>query len=629
MTSFPNANRSSARDRDQDSPNLQDLLEQLAVIVKRADVNRHELRKQLAEMQMTLDQAEREELNGPVDNWDHVILRLPHMKRASKRGEFDQYLECSWSRMNAFLNSTSREQRARFEKVPEYWKTRTLIHELNEIFRRDVEINQRVYDDGHRVIAELKLLEKNWESAAVRRDRQSPAFLVLIREKVLFCLCFGNELKRRGETEEAAKRLRWLLDFTERNLKTDAMQCFGTRAALSYGLATIFRNLEFHREAREYYTKSLDLYFARAKKRGPNDHDDIMFTTRRIAMCIGLGFGWISLTRGYLRRAENALTTARALLAQAPHSLVDYIEFLYGNIKRCRAGSEKKELEDAIVSLKLARTAFEDQGHGRYETRAARELALAYNLTGDFEKALALAGFTENMALQEGNLKGQVNACVLRSRILRNQGKYRIALAEAERGLKMIRDAEDPLPEVDALIARGESRLYLAARTNEKEATYDEARGDFTTANEMLFIEDYDTGERQLRNPKIAAVCELRIAQCYARAGNRGEAEDHFAVFKGLRTRVEHGWVRELGREVRSEIDKLTGNFVITTIDPARFDREAMFTKLDNWMTEQALSHTRGNVTEAAALMHLSKATVHRARKRPTRKRVRIGKRKE
>lgn len=598
--------------------------------VKRAVVNRNELRKQLAEMQLTLDQSEREELNGPVDNWDHVKLGLPHMKRASKRGEFDQYLECSWNRMNAFFNSISREQRARLEKEPEYWKTRTLIHELNEIFRRDVEINQRVYNDGHRVIAELKLLEKNWDSAAIRRDRQSTVFLVLIREKVLFCLCFGNELKRRGETEEAAKRLLWLLNFAERNLKTDAMQCFGTRAALAYGLATIFRNLEFHREAREYYTKSLDLYFARAKKRGPNDHDDIMFTTRRIAMCIGLGFGWISLTRGYLRRAENALTTARALLAQAPHSLVvDYIEFLYGNIKRCRAGSDKKELEDAIVSLKLARAAFKDQGHGRYETRAARELALAYNLTGDFEKALALAGFTENMALQEGNLKGQVNACVLRSRILRNQGKYRVALAEAERGLKLIRDTKDPLPEVDALIARGESRLYLAARTNEKEATYDEARGDFSTANEMLFIEDYDTGERQLRNPKIAAVCELRIAQCYARAGNRGEAEDHFAVFKGLRTRVEHGWVRELGREVRSEIDKLTGNFVITTNDPTRFDREAMFTKLDNWMTEQALLHTSGNVTEAAALMHLSKATVRRARKHPTRKRVRIGKRKE
>jgi tetratricopeptide (TPR) repeat protein len=314
------------------------------------------------------------------------------------------------------------------------------------------------------------------------------------------------------------------------------------------------------------------------------------------------------LTRGYLRRAAIALTTARAMLAQTPHSLVvDYIEFLYGDIKRCRAGSDKKQLDDAIKILKVARNAFKDQEHRRYEARAARELALAYTRKGEFEEALVLAQLTEDEARQQDSLKGKVNACVLRSRILREQGKYKEALSEAQRGLDLMPEDEESLAKVDALIARGECRLYLAHETHQKDVSYIEARGDFETANEMLFIEDYDSGERQLRNPKIAAVCELRIAQSCAREGNQKEAEDHYSVYRGLRIRVEHEWVRELGRKVRSEIDKLTGNFIIPSNDPTVLKGFARIGELQRWIARQALNHTKGNVQEAADLVGISR----------------------
>jgi tetratricopeptide (TPR) repeat protein len=630
MAKLPKTSRSVAQtDLMQKPPaDIAQIFDRLTDIAKHPYASSVDLKQRLAEVQKTLEQHQRAELSGPIDTWQDFKIRLAQMKAAAKRGDFDLHLERSWRAINTFLNSLTAQTRAAYEDEPEYWKARTLIHELNDVFKSDIDINEQVFVDGLRVVEELKNLSKNWDNhPQLRAARESKSFRVLAREKILFCSCYGNELKRRGDTEHAGKGLRWLLDFTERKVKTREMPCFGTRAVLSYGLATIFRNLEYHREAREYYTKALDLYFKRAKKRGPDDQDNVLFTTRRIAMCIGLGFGWINLTRGYLRRAENALTTARALLAQTPHSLVvDYIEFLYGNIKRCRAGSDKKQLDDAIASLKVARSAFQAQEHRRYEARAARELALAYNLTGEFEAALDLAQLTEEVAIQQDSLKGKVNACVLRSRILREQGKYKRALYEVERGLEMMTDNEEPVAKVDALIARGECRLYLAQETHQVDASYADARTDFESANEMLFIEDYDSGERQLRNPKIAAVCELRIAQCHAKEGNQREAEDHFSVFRGLRTRVEHEWVRELGRKVRSEIDKLTGNFVVPSNDPTLLKGFARIGELQRWIARQALNHSEGNVQEAADLVGVKRHTLTAWLKNSDPKRVRIGK---
>jgi tetratricopeptide (TPR) repeat protein len=562
-----------------------------------------------------------------ITSWEDLKTQLTQMKRASKRADFDSDLVCKWQALNAFLNSLTDKQRHQYESEPEYWKARTLIHELNDVFKHDADINDQVYKDGPRIYEELKRLEDSWSSNSQRSGQnQSLLFRTLTREKVLFCSRYGIELKRREATREASRLFIRLLGFTKHELKTKDVPCFGTRAALSYGLATICRQQEDFKLAREYYAEAIYLYSERAKRRGAQDPDDVLFTTRRIAMCIGLGFGWISLTRGRLRRAENAFTTARAMLAQTPHwVVVDYIEYLYGALKRCRAGSNEERLNDAIDSLITAREAFQER-HVLYETRVARELALAYNLLGDFEKAWPLAQLIEERALKEKGIRAKVDAYVLKSRILRQQRKYKEALKEAETALELTKGSQELLPKVDALIASGECLLGVAHSTKQREARYDQARSVFEAANKVLIVKD-ENGKRKVRNPKITAVCELRLAQCYARVKDRRRAEEHFSKYRRLQKKVEHEWVRELGDEVREEIDNSTPDFFISAEDAARFDSGAMMGDLQRWMVEQALEETKKNVKEAAALLGIERPTVYRWLNNPTPRRARIPKR--
>jgi tetratricopeptide (TPR) repeat protein len=613
---------------------LEELLQHLTEFAKHPDINRVDLKNRLDDLQTILRKRELAEMCTPITNWKELDARMAQMKSASKRGDFNNALEVCWKNLKAFLNSLNEEERLNGEKKPEYWKARTLLFELSGVFRHDPEINEQVRKDGQRVYSVLKALANKWDRLPqLMLPNQELSFRKLIREQVLFCLYVGEELTRRGKMYEAGEMFDWLIKFTEEKVKTPRLQCFGTRAALSYGRARIFRIQQNYKMAQEYYTQAINLYFERAKSRGIDDkknrglddNDDVLFTTRRIAMCIGLGFGWVNLTRGYFRRAENALAAARAILAQKPDlRIVHYIEFMYGNIKRCRAGRDPNQLQEAISSLKLSFDAFQKQENVRYQVRAAKELALAYTLKSDFPNALLQAQFIDDHAK---DLQGRVDTCVIRSRIFRNQGDYRSALEQAEEALKLISESEEPLPRIDALLARGESFLYSANDTSRGGATVAKARRDFEEAQKMLLASATDGSERRSLNPKISAVCELRIAECLARSGNLLEAERHFAEAKRFLARVEHRWVHDLAKEVRAEIDIATGSLVMTWNDSFGFDRGARVAALDKWIAQQALNHTKGNSEEAAQLLGgISLSTLKEWLKGLPRTRARIAK---
>ena len=113
-------------------------------------------------------------------------------------------------------------------------------------------------------------------------------------------------------------------------------------------------------------------------------------------MVVGIGYGWINYTRGFLRRAENALATALALLAQSKHPIIpSYIKLLYGTNLRCRAGSNWEAIEPAIKILGEALKEFKRRGHTRYAARASWELALAYNLARKFGDAQDTPGLRD------------------------------------------------------------------------------------------------------------------------------------------------------------------------------------------------------------------------------------------
>lgn len=154
------------------------------------------------------------------------------------------------------------------------------------------------------------------------------------------------------------------------------------------------------------------------------------------------------------------------------------------------------------------------------------------------------------------------------------------------------------------------------------------AREDFEEA-QRLMLELESAGARPTwpSNPKIVAVCKLRIAQCYARVGDEIKAKEHFADWKILRASVEHEWVRELAAKVEKEFDKLSMNFIISARDYKEWNYAENVVRLRIWLLTQALRHTKMNYSKAAEIIGVKRGTLYQWQEdsRSPSKRARIG----
>jgi tetratricopeptide (TPR) repeat protein len=538
-------------------------------------------------------------LNRPIQDESDFKAQLKQLKKAYKQGRFDRRLAVANQHLTAYLRTVKETE------TPEYYKARTLVYELNDILPVDPEIDVWTFEDGQRVYSDLQRLSDRWVTEVKLTDYARK----LVREKILFCGCYGHGLKRRSESERAQQVFHWLLEFTTNRIVTPQMPAYGTRANLTYNLGSIYRALEQHDRSEAMYAQALRFYHDRTKVRSKKDFDDLAFTTRRIAMCIGLGFGWLQLTRGNLHRAEHALITSRSLIAKSPDPIVPlFIEMLYGSMRRCRAGNDRKELNEAIRSLKLARRAFQRHKHPRYHARACSELTLAYAAQGEFVRALMYLNVAEDYAQRHQEYKWLANVHIRRSRIRRGQGDYEQALTEAEKAIEKIENSEEVVAKADAYIARGEAQFCLAGAGGLAPPSYEVARADFSRARRLLKKDKHAQGRNgKTLNPKIASVCVLRIAQCYAREGDQVNAKRFFQRWTKYKATVEHEWVRALAKEVAADISNLDDFFSISSRNPAEWNYYEQINRLRAWIYTQAMKHTNNNATEGAELTGLKR----------------------
>jgi len=543
--------------------------------------------------------------DSEIKNWADFELVLKRMNTAYKRAAFDSHLQVDASRLHQFIrNQEKREE-------PNFWKAVTLIYELNDIFRFEPDdihsINEAALNVGQLVYNELRGLSLKCETTSPLADHER----ALAREKVLYCACYGNELRRRGRPEAAAKLFEWLLEFTSKTLKTATFPCFGTRARLTYHLGFVYRVLERHNSAEEMFTTTLELLYERGKIH--SDNEDRVFITRRQAMAIGIGYGWVNATRGSLRRAKNALTTARSLLAAINDPVVpSFIELLYGTIERCLAGSSRPKLVEAVKSLETAKSSFTNNEHRRHIPRACWELSLAHNLLGNFEEAEKNLKEVDDYAKRVNHAKWQTNVLILRSRLLRNQGDLSGARELADAAVNKAEEDKSVLPLTDAYITRGEALLKIIEAAGGPSQSCELARKDFEKALDIIGTFRIKEKDSYLpSNPKIVAVCELRIAQCLARDGDETKARSHFATWEILRHSVEHEWVRELAEEVKRDIDAIVQNFTIPADDPKEWNYARNVAQLRMWLLTQSLRYTKRNYSAAAKLIGVKRGTLY------------------
>jgi tetratricopeptide (TPR) repeat protein len=548
-----------------------------------------------------VDLHEREQLTAPITNWEEFELRLKQLRDAYNEARFEKTTAQSARNLYAFLQTHSDER-------SEDWSTLTMLYELNDIFHFSGDLNKTVLQQAKQLYAELREVPNTWARMKLIPDEERS----LVREKVLYCACGANEMKRAGETQQATKIFEWLLNFTKDSVKTTLNPCLATRATLNYQLGSLYRVLERHQQAEAKFTETLSLLRRKSKEFGPNSNEQLGLL-RKKAMVIGIGYGWTNYTRGFLQRAENALITARSLLACSSDPVIPwYIELLYGTILRCRAGTRTDELARAISSLSDARDAFQKVGHARYFARSAWELALAFNLADRYRDAQDHLDIVATYAKVTGHPKWQTNVRILQSRLFRRQGDHENALHEAQAALTIARDYEAALQIIDGYLVRGEAKLAQAEADVQKDKNLSGAKSDFERARAVLAELGARHHDSTLpSNPKIVAVCQLRIAQCYARSGDERRAREHLAHWQILGPNVEHEWVRELAEEVGEEIKELSLNFTISAGDPNAWDYSKSVANLRQWLLKRALTETGKNYSAAAKLLGVKRATLY------------------
>jgi tetratricopeptide (TPR) repeat protein len=586
-------------------------------------------------------------LETPINNPEDFDAFLRLVNKAHKRGLFDSRLESAVKTLRTFLNQekieahlpqvVTHDTSGAIRKLKldwgssllnrrSYWKARHLVYEICDYFNllttQDSEQTQR---EGLKVYSNLRLLEADWQDLHLSDDD-----IKTIREMVLFSGCRANELRRNNEQTQAHSHFRWLFEFTQKYLSTPTIPCHGTLAYLLYNISVVLRDQEQLDEAEKNFSDALIKYYERAMTRKASKNiDDALFTDRRVSMCIGLGFGWINLTRGQLRRAENAITTALPLLAVSEDRLISaYLTLLLGNIKRCRAGNDHEQLFEAIEFIQKAEKSFRSLNQDRYLARAKWELSIAYTLLRKFDVATDLLADVEKVAREYGDHKWLANVAVQRSRILREEGcqflesnrednlkkgldKLQNAVDTAEAAIDIAKRGGQPLPTIDALMARGQARFALADATEQPDGDYVIARQDFQKVLKMLINTTPTTKLTTSPNPKIAAVCHLYIARCFVREGNQSQAAEHYEQWRGLEAYVEHEWVRELACKTKEEIEQIYKDLIFKADDPKYLNYDEQLTKLRSWIFKQALRQTEGNMVEAAKRIGVSRATLY------------------
>jgi DNA-binding protein Fis len=165
------------------------------------------------------------------------------------------------------------------------------------------------------------------------------------------------------------------------------------------------------------------------------------------------------------------------------------------------------------------------------------------------------------------------------------------------------------LPLIDALLTRGEAHLTLADKTNTSNH-YDLALDDFNNALRRVKGHGESVANR-ISNPKIAAVCLLRIAEIHAKRSNQKMAHAHFSEWLRLEGQVEHEWIRELATRVKEEIDKLSLNFTISSTDETAWSYTENVARMRKWLLKRALRHTDHNYSEAARLIGVQRTTLY------------------
>ena len=483
-----------------------------------------------------------------------------------------------------------------------YLKIKCLLSEAYDYFG-ELKSSDDLLSEGSEILDRLKALKD-----------VEPGKRIIIREQVRFCLNHAHAfLYREYRFREAKERVQWCRDFVNDMLRDEKdFPCFGTLAQAEFYLGRIYRRLNRYDEAEECFRRAIEYYYKRAKvKQEEYENDEskqealqgeLTFSKYKLAICLGIGLGWVSFARGHLRKGiyQNILPARVWLLGTGDKLNTAYLDLLFGSAKRSVGGrSDQQSILEAIRIIENAYKVFQEHNHVPYMAHAALELSLAYLYNREYYKAQSKLTELEAVLKEDDKPRWECPRLLVLSRISREMMNFREAERLASDALTHAEHTNQLPYQIEALIVRSGVRVEL------KEI--ERARADLA---EALKLNKH--GKKQA-NPKVEAVCQLHLARIYAMEQDRQEARGCFKRWKQLAHEIEHGIIHEIADDVDKDIKALSKDFVIPA-GTEDLSYEYHLKALQKFLVSQAKQKSR-TIQETTEKLKISRQTLHQWQK--------------
>lgn len=521
------------------------------------------------------------------------------VRRALKCGLFSTVLRQDIDSLDEFMIANGRSLAERDEVS--YLKVKSMLAEAYDYFGV-INSSDELRAEGAKVFDQLKVVD-----VVHPNDRQ------INRERIRFCLNHANAFFYREYKFDLAKeRVLWCRDFiTERLREEQCFPCHGTLAQAEFYLGNIYRRLNQYSQAEECFVRAIGFYYERAKRKkdeygtDPSKfeilQEDLAFSRYKLAICLGIGMGWVSFTKGNLREAiHHNILPARVLLMGTEDRLhTAYLDLLFNAATRSADGRRGMNLSAAIENITRAYEVFREHKHIHHAGNALLELSLAYFYNDNLLEAQAILARLEMELRGADESRWRCPRLLIASRIRQRLGDYIEADRLVSHALVYASETKQIPYHIEALIVRSETSILLGRM--------DSARADLSRALEL------NVDGKGQSNPKVEAICYLHLARSYALDHNGRDAERYFARWKQLEQRVEHGVIRQMARDIEKEIECLRRDFVIRA-DTDNLSYGDHLKALQRFLVNQAMQRGQ-TIQEATKTLKISRQTLHQWQK--------------
>jgi tetratricopeptide (TPR) repeat protein len=521
---------------------------------------------------------------------------LKSIRRRIRNGEFEDELLADAKRLERELRELESEDLLYFRAV-------NSVAEVYDYFG--------LYRDGRLLLAKYGALavagSDEW------RREEFPDRQAVLKERVILLMNVGLSHYRDNQPKSARVLFDKSRKLLKESIENDEDPCHSSWSVLEYFSGQLHRqNLDF-REAAVAFSASIEQAHKRVRwciEHPRSDHQERIAqeenrARRRTALALALGLGWMAARQGALQQALPLFLTARALLSATGDWVgKEYVELLYGTVRRCMAGVDSSQLRDTIEILKVPYRRFspsnvegESSGHLPYKAHAAYQLALACLYANEYSKCSEYLHEVRRFAKAANNERWECTSIIIESRLLRYKGEIEQAFELANQALAFARKIDDRPSEIESLIVLGEAKMNLKHLIVSSVDDFRMALG------------------KVLHNVQTEAVCHLHLASAHLQSNNVTKAKEHMDAWKRIEGRNENQVVLGLARRVQEELDRALSDFVVRRKEE-NLSYEFHLARLWNFLDELAMSRSKNNTRDAAELLNVSIPTVYRNRAR-------------